>query len=106
VTVAGRRCCSGGRAITSRRIVSSQVELQGPQIKDGFISVTAKLRVQQPALSNSSIISNPECRSCSSPFGGAVAVGRGCFRASGAPGAPGGKMRVLISVSRAVAATK
>jgi general secretion pathway protein M len=31
-------------------ILSSQVELQGPQIKDGFISVTANCDVEQPAL--------------------------------------------------------
>lgn len=31
-------------------ILSSQVDLQGPQIKDGFISVTANCDVEQPAL--------------------------------------------------------
>ena len=31
-------------------IVSSQVDLQGPQAKDGFITVTANCEVDQPAL--------------------------------------------------------
>jgi general secretion pathway protein M len=31
-------------------ILSSQVDLQGPQIKDGFISVTANCDVEQPAV--------------------------------------------------------
>jgi general secretion pathway protein M len=53
VTVAGAALLQRvAEAITKvgGNILSSQVELQGPQIKDGFISVTANCDVEQPAL--------------------------------------------------------
>jgi general secretion pathway protein M len=53
VTVAGASLLQRvAEAITKvgGNILSSQVDLQGPQIKDGFISVTANCDVEQPAL--------------------------------------------------------
>jgi general secretion pathway protein M len=53
VTVAGAALLqrvSGAITKVGGSIVSSQVDLQGPQIKDGFISVTTNCDVDQPAL--------------------------------------------------------
>jgi general secretion pathway protein M len=53
VTVAGAALLQRvAEAVTKvgGNILSSQVDLQGPQIKDGFISVTANCDVEQPAL--------------------------------------------------------
>jgi general secretion pathway protein M len=80
-------------------ILSSQVDLQGPQIKDGFISVTANCDVEQPALQQ--LLYNLES---GMPF---LFVDQLVVQApTAAPGAPGGaraaesaKMHVLISVS-------
>jgi general secretion pathway protein M len=110
VTVAGATLLqrvAGAITKVGGNIVSSQVELQGPQIKDGFISVTANCEVEQPALQQ--LLYNLES---GMPFlfidqlvvqSPSVA---GAFGASSAPGAPGGKMRVLISVSGQWQATK
>jgi general secretion pathway protein M len=53
VTVAGAALLqrvSGAITKVGGNILSSQVDLQGPQIKDGFISVTTNCDVEQPAL--------------------------------------------------------
>jgi general secretion pathway protein M len=53
VTVAGAALLqrvAGAITKVGGNILSSQVDLQGPQIKDGFISVTANCEVEQPAL--------------------------------------------------------
>jgi general secretion pathway protein M len=53
VTVAGAvllQRIAGAITKFGGNIQSSQVDLQGPQIKDGFISVTANCEVEQPAL--------------------------------------------------------
>jgi general secretion pathway protein M len=80
-------------------ILSSQVELQGPQIKDGFISVTANCDVEQPALQQ--LLYNLES---GMPF---LFVDQLVVQMpTAAAGGPGGakaaetaKMHVLISVS-------
>jgi general secretion pathway protein M len=80
-------------------ILSSQVELQGPQIKDGFISVTANCDVEQPALQQ--LLYNLES---GVPF---LFVDQLVVQMpTAAAGGPGGtkaaetaKMHVLISVS-------
>jgi general secretion pathway protein M len=80
-------------------IQSSQVELQGPQIRDGFISVTANCDVEQPALQQ--LLYNLES---GMPF---LFIDQLVVQApTAAGGLPGGakaaetaKMHVLISVS-------
>jgi general secretion pathway protein M len=80
-------------------ILSSQVELQGPQIKDGFISVTANCDLEQPALQQ--LLYNLES---GMPF---LFVDQLVVQMpTAAAGGPGGakaaetaKMHVLISVS-------
>ena len=69
VTVAGAALLQRvAEAITKAggNILSSQVDLQGPQVKDGFISVTANCDIEQPALQQLSTISSWECHSSSS----------------------------------------
>jgi general secretion pathway protein M len=80
-------------------ILSSQVDLQGPQIKDGFISVTANCDVEQPALQQ--LLYNLES---GMPF---LFVDQLVVQAPTAAGSSAGatkaaetaKMHVLISVS-------
>jgi general secretion pathway protein M len=73
--------------------------LQGPQVKDGFINVTANCEVAQPALQD--LLYNIEA---GMPF---LFVDQLVVQAPAlAPGMPGGKMRVLISVSAQWQATK
>jgi general secretion pathway protein M len=99
VTVAGATLLqrvAGAITKVGGNIVSSQVDLQGPQIKDGFINVTANCEVDQPALQQ--LLYNLES---GMPF---LFVDQLVVQApeatSGAfPGAPGAKMHVLISVS-------
>jgi general secretion pathway protein M len=85
-------------------IVSSQVDLQGPQIKDGFITVTANCDVDQPALQQ--LLYNLES---GMPF---LFVDQLVVQVpSAAPGAPGAaaatpKMHVLMSVSGQWQATR
>jgi general secretion pathway protein M len=53
VTVAGAALLqrvAGAITKVGGNILSSQVDLQGPQVKDGFISVTANCDLEQPAL--------------------------------------------------------
>jgi general secretion pathway protein M len=107
VTVAGASLLqrvAGAITKVGGSIVSSQVDLQGPQIKDGFITVTANCDVEQPALQQ--LLYNLEA---GMPF---LFVDQLVAQAPpatpGAPGAPGaaGKMHVLISVSGQWQATK
>jgi general secretion pathway protein M len=99
VTVAGATLLqrvAGAITKVGGNIVSSQVDLQGPQIKDGFINVIANCEVEQPALQQ--LLYNLES---GMPF---LFVDQLVVQApeatSGAfPGAPGAKMHVLISVS-------
>jgi general secretion pathway protein M len=108
VTVAGATLLqrvAGAITKAGGNIVSSQVELQGPQIKDGFISVTANCDVDQPALQQ--LLYNLES---GMPFlfvdQLVVQAPSATSGAVGAPGAPGSKMHVLISVSGQWQATK
>jgi general secretion pathway protein M len=108
VTVAGATLLqrvAGAITKVGGNIVSSQVELQGPQIKDGFISVTANCDVEQSALQQ--LLYNLES---GMPFlfvdQLVVQAPSATPGAIGAPGAPGGKMHVLISVSGQWQATK
>jgi len=102
VTVAGAALLQKvASAITTvgGNILSSQVDLQGPQIKDGFISVTANCEVEQLALQK--LLYNLES---GMPF---LFVDQLVVQAAtAAAAAPGGvkaeetaKMHVLISVS-------
>jgi general secretion pathway protein M len=102
VTVAGAALLqrvAGAITKVGGNILSSQVELQGPQIKDGFISVTANCDLEQPALQQ--LLYNLES---GMPF---LFVDQLVVQAAtAADGAPGGaraaetaKMHVLISVS-------
>jgi general secretion pathway protein M len=107
VTVAGATLLqrvAGAITKVGGNIVSSQVELQGPQIKDGFISVTANCEVEQPALQQ--LLYNLESGMPFLFIDQLVVQAPSLAGASGAPGAPGGKMRVLISVSGQWQATK
>jgi general secretion pathway protein M len=80
-------------------IVSSQVDLTGPQAKDGFINVTANCEVDQPALQQ--LLYNIES---GMPF---LFIDQLVVQAPAiGPGVAGGKMRVLISVSGQWQATK
>jgi general secretion pathway protein M len=108
VTVAGATLLqrvAGAITKAGGNIVSSQVELQGPQIKDGFISVTANCDVDQPSLQQ--LLYNLES---GMPFlfvdQLVVQAPSATSGAVGAPGAPGSKMHVLISVSGQWQATK
>jgi general secretion pathway protein M len=102
VTVAGATLLqrvAGAITKVGGNIVSSQVDLQGPQIKDGFINVTANCEVEQPALQQ--LLYNIES---GMPF---LFIDQLVVQAPAAtPGAPGGKMHVLISVSGRWQATK
>lgn len=102
VTVAGAALLqrvAGAVTKVGGNILSSQVDLQGPQIKDGFISVTANCDVEQPALQQ--LLYNLES---GMPF---LFVDQLVVQTpTAAAGAPGGaraaesaKMHVLISVS-------
>ena len=102
VTVAGAvllQRVAGAITKVGGNILSSQVDLQGPQIKDGFISVTANCDVEQPALQQ--LLYNLES---GMPF---LFVDQLVVQVpTAASGAPGGakaaetvKMHVLISVS-------
>ena len=102
VTVAGAALLQRvAEAITKvgGNILSSQVDLQGPQIKDGFISVTANCDVEQPALQQ--LLYNLEVGDAvpvRRSAGGAGADG-GRLLPGGAKAAEAVKMHVLISVS-------
>jgi general secretion pathway protein M len=102
VTVAGAALLqrvAGAITKVGGNIVSSQVDLQGPQIKDGFISVTANCDVEQPALQQ--LLHNLES---GMPF---LFIDQLVVQApTAAAGMPGGakageagRMHVLISVS-------
>jgi general secretion pathway protein M len=102
VTVAGAALLqrvAGAITKVGGNILSSQVDLQGPQSKDGFISVTANCDVEQPALQE--LLYNLES---GMPF---LFIDQLVVQApTAAAGAPGGgkaaenvKMHVLISVS-------
>ena len=80
-------------------IVSSQVDLTGPQAKDGFITVTANCEVDQPSLQQ--LLYNIES---GMPF---LFIDQLVVQAPTiGPGVVGGKMKVLISVSGQWQATK
>jgi general secretion pathway protein M len=73
-------------------ILSSQVDLQGAQSKQGFVTVTASCEVEQPALQQ--LLYDLEA---GMPF---LFVDQLVVQAPAAASAsPGGKLRVLISVS-------
>jgi general secretion pathway protein M len=102
VTVAGAALMqrvAGAVTKVGGNILSSQVDLQGPQSKDGFIGVTANCEVEQPALQQ--LLYNLES---GMPF---LFIDQLVVQApTAATGAPGGakaaenaKMHVLISVS-------
>jgi general secretion pathway protein M len=102
VTVAGAvllQRVAGAITKVGGNILSSQVDLQGPQVKDGFISVTANCDIEQPALQQ--LLYNLES---GMPF---LFVDQLVVQVpTAASGAPGGakaaemvKMHVLISVS-------
>jgi general secretion pathway protein M len=111
VTVAGAALLqrvAGAIVKVGGNIVSSQVELQGPQIKDNFIAVTINCDVEQPALQQ--LLYNLES---GMPFlfvdqlvVQAPAALPGAGGGAAAAGSPGGKMHVLISVSGQWQATK
>ena len=100
VTVAGAALLQRvAEAITKvgGNILSSQVDLQGPQIKDGFISVTANCDVEQPALQQ--LLYNLES---GMPFlfvDQLVVQAPTAAAAGGTKAAEAAKMHVLISVS-------
>jgi general secretion pathway protein M len=102
VTVAGAALLqrvAGAVTKVGGNILSSQVDLQGPQVKDGFISVTANCDVEQPALQD--LLYNLES---GMPF---LFVDQLVVQAPTAAGGPAGgakaaetvRMHVLISVS-------
>jgi general secretion pathway protein M len=102
VTVAGATLLqrvAGAITKVGGNIVSSQVDLTGPQAKDGFITVTANCEVDQPSLQQ--LLYNIES---GMPF---LFVDQLVVQApTMGPGVVGGKMRVLISVSGQWQATK
>jgi general secretion pathway protein M len=102
VTVAGATLLqrvAGAITKVGGNIVSSQVDLLGPQAKDGFITVTANCEVDQPSLQQ--LLYNIES---GMPF---LFVDQLVVQAPAiGPGVVGGKMRVLISVSGQWQATK
>ena len=102
VTVAGAgllQRVAGAITKVGGSIVSSQVDLTGPQAKDGFITVTANCEVDQPSLQQ--LLYNIES---GMPF---LFIDQLVVQAPAiGPGVVGGKMRVLISVSGQWQATK
>jgi general secretion pathway protein M len=102
VTVAGAgllQRVAGAITKVGGSIASSQVDLLGPQAKDGFITVTANCEVDQPALQQ--LLYNIES---GMPF---LFIDQLVVQAPAiGPGVVGGKMRVLISVSGQWQATK
>jgi len=102
VTVAGATLLqrvAGAITKVGGNIVSSQVDLVGPQSKDGFITVTANCEVAQPSLQQ--LLYNVEA---GMPF---LFIDQLVVQAPAiGPGVAGGKMRVLISVSGQWQATK
>jgi general secretion pathway protein M len=102
VTVAGAALMqrvAGAVTKVGGNILSSQVDLQGPQSKDGFISVTANCEVEQPAVQQ--LLYNLES---GMPF---LFIDQLVVQAPTAAAGPAGgakaaeavKMHVLISVS-------
>jgi general secretion pathway protein M len=102
VTVAGAgllQRVAGAITKVGGSIVSSQVDLTGPQAKDGFITVTANCEVDQPSLQQ--LLYNIES---GMPF---LFIDQLVVQAPMmGPGVVGGKMKVLISVSGQWQATK
>jgi general secretion pathway protein M len=102
VTVAGATLLqrvAGAITKVGGNIVSSQVDLTGPQAKDGFITVTANCEVDQPALQQ--LLYNIES---GMPF---LFIDQLVVQApTMGPGVVGSKMKVLISVSGQWQATK
>jgi len=102
VTVAGATLLqrvAGAITKVGGNIVSSQVDLTGPQAKDGFITVTANCEVDQPSLQQ--LLYNIES---GMPF---LFIDQLVVQApTMGPGVVGGKMKVLISVSGQWQATK
>jgi general secretion pathway protein M len=94
VTVAGATLLqrvAGAVTHAGGNVLSSQVDLQGPQSKQGFISVTASCELDQPALQG--LLYDLES---GMPF---LYVDQLQVEAPAADGKPGEKLRVLISVS-------
>jgi general secretion pathway protein M len=94
VTVAGATLLqrvAGAVTHAGGNVLSSQVDLQGPQSKQGFISVTATCEFDQPALQG--LLYDLES---GMPF---LYVDQLQVQAPAADGTPGEKLRVLISVS-------
>ena len=95
VTVAGAALLSRVVGAVNRHggnVLSSQVDLQGPQSKEGFVSVIANFDLEQPALQE--IVYDLEA---GMPF---LFVDQLVVQASTASAeASGGRLRVLISVS-------
>ncbi len=102
VTVAGAALLqrvAGAITRVGGNIASSQVDLIGPQAKDGFVTVTANCEVDQPALQQ--LLYNLES---GMPF---LFIDQLVVQAPAiGPGVAGGRMRVLISVSGQWQATK
>src|SRR5215468_10488229 len=95
VTVGGANLLqrvAGSVARLGGNIVYTQVDLQGPQSKDGFVSVTVSCEVEQPVLQQ--LLYDLEA---GMPF---LFVDQLVTQGPAVPGAkPEGKLRVLISVS-------
>jgi general secretion pathway protein M len=95
VTVGGANLLQRVASSISRlggSILYTQVDLQGPQSKDGFVSVTVNCEVEQPALQQ--LLYDLEA---GMPF---LFVDQLVAQGPAVPGAtPEGKLRVLISVS-------
>jgi general secretion pathway protein M len=94
VTVAGAALLERVVATVTRHggsVLSSQVDLQGAQAKDGFLSVIASCDLEQPALQ--AIVYDLEA---GMPF---LFVDQLVVQAPTSTGTAGGKLRVLISVS-------
>jgi general secretion pathway protein M len=94
VTVAGATLLqrvAGAVTHAGGNVLSSQVDLQGPQSKQGFISVTATCELDQPALQG--MLYDLES---GMPF---LYVDQLQVEAPAADGRPGDKLRVLMSVS-------
>jgi general secretion pathway protein M len=94
VTVAGATLLqrvAGAVTHAGGNVLSSQVDLQGPQSKQGFISVTATCELDQPALQ--ALLYDLES---GMPF---LYVDQLQVQAPAADGRPGEKLRVSISIS-------
>jgi general secretion pathway protein M len=94
ITVAGAALLQRVVAAVTRHggsVLSSQLDLQGTQSKDGFLSVIASCDLEQPALQ--SVVYDLEA---GMPF---LFVDQLVVQAPTSAGAAGGKLRVLISVS-------